>query len=236
MSFLLPDLVNPCCIGIGLTCVLDHPSLPAHKAVMQHAGQELTALATNGDASPLLVRVRARGEAPDLKRREDFRIEVVRSSALPPGVVGPPSGQMKSIDKFLSAFRGVNVTCTVAANYRIPVADLPPDGLVRSSSLRIDDDMLSVRQTSSSFAIEGAPVHRIAWQCDPDDDDAPFAIDLETDLEETYSDDLLASLYPLMEFAFIAMILQLDPPDERDGPRAPKRRKKPQGPRKPRKG
>ena len=103
---------------------------------------------------------------------------------------------------------GLKLRANVCVSFRVPLAELPESGLIRSLLFESKSASASIRMTGASFALTGAPFGLLRWRSvSTKDNVAMVYIDTKGKREIQVSDTCLTELWRMLYAEFAAWVL-----------------------------
>jgi hypothetical protein len=121
----------------------------------------------------------------------------------------PPkrSGQRRSLDKLVDDNNGKKCEIRVAGTFRVPVASLPENGFVVTSSKTMSSGGASMRLVGAELKISGTPFQRLRWSfVDETEGNGLVDVTLRGRLKGTISDAYLEDAIAFLSRGFATFV------------------------------
>jgi hypothetical protein len=114
----------------------------------------------------------------------------------------------EDLSRVIESAYGLKLKANVCVSFRVPLAELPESGLIRSLLFESKSASASIRMTGASFTLTGAPFGRLRWRSvSPKDNVTMVYIDTKGKREIQVSDTCLTELWRLLYAEFAAWVL-----------------------------
>lgn len=117
-----------------------------------------------------------------------------------------PNRSIPDLTDLCQPFIGKIIKVNFSAGFWVSVTDLPPCGLILGCKVESKMGVMTIKQSSATFAIERGPIDRIHWSTI---DDKPNILNLGLYLKKitTFDRDYLMSFYETAESVFDYLVL-----------------------------
>jgi hypothetical protein len=115
------------------------------------------------------------------------------------------TNQIDDVLNRISDFNGVKVEVGVVGLYISPVAEIPEKCLIRSLTTEQKTGDISIRLSSGSFTISGAPVTKMSWSMDENKNEA--MINLQAEKQEVVDAEYLTRINDWIDKQYNLFIL-----------------------------
>jgi hypothetical protein len=143
------------------------------------------------------------------KEERTLIIECARSIWFPKDQLPKVTTKKKEdIDRIIESAYGLRLKANVCVSFRVPLAELPESGLIRSLLFESKSASASIRMTGASFTLTGAPFSLLRWRSVSTKDNVTMVyIDTKGKREIQVSDTCLTELWRLLYAEFAVWVL-----------------------------
>lgn len=137
-------------------------------------------------------------------------VNVMRSSYYQDGEPPKLSEDAGEVGRILHQLYGQQIGVWVTGRFIVPLKDVPPTGLIKTTRIRAEVGGLKIRQNSASFKVEGGPVKAVSWSFEKAEDGSRrnnVRIQLELLVDAQLDDRYLATLQAVSFGAFKNIVL-----------------------------
>ena len=176
-------------MALGACGALDTDSKEILAAIKERKEEAIIASYKVGN-STAYIRVLLGGSS-----QKHVHIDVYKKEAfgkLPPKA----THKRKDVEKILDQYMGEKISTRSYGRFRVPVAELPEGGLIRSTFIGVKQGDLSIKVSGASLVVKGAPIRKLEWQFAEKDMSLMVVIDarLEVEIRKDYLIDQLRLL------------------------------------------
>lgn len=115
------------------------------------------------------------------------------------------TSSVEEIQGKLDEIVGEQVLANLKGRFRVPVKIIPERGVIHSTFFRLDRGGFSIASTGGEFAIEGAPIKRMAWSLDEKRE--YLYVEMSTKVILSISEKYLEDIYETFVFFFKSLVM-----------------------------
>jgi hypothetical protein len=129
-----------------------------------------------------------------------FHVDIATRSYFGARNVPKPTHNWETVQKFWIRFLNQKIKLRGVGYYRVPIADIPEPGLIKSVSIESKSGDVGLKLTAGTITLSGAPIQQLRWSLK--NEGKKVVVELETRREQVLSEVYLLDALKTVDDAF----------------------------------